>query len=275
MNTSIQPLQKIQIRLWNECGNHCTFCSLKDKTPISIESKKKRIQSIQSTKADTIGIIGGEFFEGQLKGCEKEWLQMIKDISCDHLMVTANLINGDYLLKETLDVRPDILICTSYDTMGRFKSDKQRIEWLNRVNSLDNVFCTVIPTEDLINDNFIDNIKCGIGICEPHLGIDWYKNIDKENYHAHLIKENRLFNLPNRKEFIDWIVKHQNIIDNSKNYFNNHFSTIITFDNNDNIVYEEQDRFNDSNNISECGHPYFSKCYNDSKMCMRCDIEEL
>ena len=159
---------------------------------------------------------------------------MIKNIGCSDLFITANLINEQYLLEETLKIRPGILICTSYDSVGRFKNEGQKYKWLERVSSINNIFCTIIPTQDMIKDLFIDKIKCGINLCEPHLGVDWYTSVKKDDYHSILVRENKIFNLPKRK-----------------------------------------DLFNDPNNIANCGHPYFSRCYADSDRCLECDLEEL
>ena len=266
----------IQVRLWNDCSNNCDFCSLGNKKKITRpEDKRERILKLLELTDDKIGIIGGEFFEGQLKGCEDEWLTMIKNLSCSDLFITANLIYKSYLLKETLEIRPDILLCTSYDTVGRFKNHNLKEDWLGRVNSLSNVFCTIIPTQNMINDTFIDKIKCGINLCEPHLGIDWYNQVDKQHYHEHLIKENKLFNLPKRKDLLNWIIRHDNVLLLMKNYTKTHFNTILGFDENNEWIYEFNDRFHDSNFIAECGHPYFSRCYADSDKCLMCDLEEL
>ena len=132
----------IQVRLWNDCSNNCSFCSLGKKPITKIEDKKVRLLKLSQLKDNKIGIIGGEFFEGQLRGCENEWLEMIKNISCSDLFITANLIYEPYLLKETLEIRPDILLCTSYDSVGRFKNQKLKEDWLARVNSLSNVIST-------------------------------------------------------------------------------------------------------------------------------------
>ena len=267
----------IQIRLWNDCYNNCAFCSIKDKIHkwTSVEDKKARINKLLELSDDTIGLIGGEFFEGQLHGCEQEWFNMIRKISCDRLYITANLIHDQYLLEETLLLRPDILLCTSYDTVGRFKNDIQKHIWLNRVKSLPNVFCTIVPTQDMLNDPFVEEIKCGINLCEPHLGLDWLDKVDKESYHENLIRDNKIFNLPKRAELLAWLRKHPRTLELMKNYKNTHFSTILGFDDNNNFVCEVENRFNDNNFIAECGHPYFSRCYADSDRCLDCDLEEL
>ena len=265
----------IQIRLWTDCYNNCSFCSVGDKSITKIKDKKERIIKVSTLKDSKISIIGGEFFEGQLKGVEEEWLSMVKNIGCNELFITANLLNEQYLLKETLEVRPDILICTSYDTVGRFKSEEQKYVWLERVNSLKNVFCTIIPTEESIHDSFVDKIKCGINLCEPHLGLDWLKTVDKRNYHKNLIQENKIFNLPKRSDLLKWLMKHPKTLDLMKNYKYNHFDTIMSFDESNNFIPEVSNRFDDNNFMADCGHPHFSKCYADSERCLICDIEEI
>lgn len=266
----------IQIRLWNDCQNNCSFCSLGHRKKITPpKDKKQRIFKLSKIKDDRIGIIGGEFFEGQLYGCEEEWLEMIKKIRCNNLLITANLILQPYLLKETLEIRPDIMLCTSYDSVGRFKTEKQKKEWLGRVNNLPNVFCTIIPTQDIINDKFIDKIKCGINLCEPHLGTDWYNLVNKKYYHDTLLKENKIFSLPKRADLLRWIVKRPDILEMMKNYKVNHFNNIMTFDENNNLIEEVSNRFNDPNFVADCGHQYFSRCYADSDRCLICDLEEL
>ena len=60
-----------------------------------------------------------------------------------------------------------------------------------------------------------------------------------------------------------------------KLYNNTHFSTILTFDSNNNFIYEYENRFNDDNFMADCGHPHFSKCYADSDKCLMCDVEEI
>ena len=265
----------IQVRLWTDCYNNCSFCSLSEKVITSLYNKKERIHKISHLNAKRISIIGGEFFEGQLRGVEEEWLNMVKKIGCNELFITANLINEPYLLRETLLIRPDILVCTSYDTVGRFKDNIQKEIWLERVNSLKNVFCTIIPTQDMIADKFIDRINCNINLCEPHLGVDWLKCVDKNNYHETLIRENKIFKLPKRKDLLRWIIKHHEVLKVMKNYKYTHFNTILGFDNNNDFIYECDNRFNDKNFMSSCGHPHFSKCYADSDKCMMCDIEEM
>lgn len=265
----------MQIRIWKDCSNGCSFCSLKNKNITKLKDKKIRLKKLLNLTDKKIGLIGGEFFEGQLMGCEQEWLSMIASLQCDSLFISANLIQESYLLKETLQIRPDILICTSYDTVGRFRTNTQKEEWLYRVQNLSHAFCTVIPTQDMIQDVFVDRISCGINLCEPHLGVEWYKNVNKERYHELLIKENTIFNLPKRKDLLRWLCNHPNVLSLMKHYKETHFDTIYTFDDNNQLIPEIQHRFNSQDFNAECGHQYFSRCYADSDRCLICDLEEI
>lgn len=264
----------MQIRLWKDCTNGCLFCSLKHKKITNIKDKIIRLKKISGIEDKKIGLIGGEFFEGQLKGCEEEWLSMIASLHCDSLFVSANLIQEPYLLDETIKVRPDILICTSYDTVGRFHKEGQKEEWLARVKRLPHVFCTIIPTQDMIEDPFIDKIPCRINLCEPHLGVDWYAEVDKTCYHEILLKENMIFHLPKREDLLKWLCCHPAVLSLMKNYQATHFDDIYGFDEHNNLIPEEINRFKDKNFSAECGHQYFSRCYADSDRCLACDVEE-
>ena len=266
----------IQIRLWEDCNNNCSFCSLGvQKGHLLLESKISRIKKLIDVSDDTISLIGGEFFEGQLFGCENIWLKTISKLSCNRLFISANLIHQQYLLKETLAIRPDILLCTSYDTVGRFHTNSLRLNWLERVgNLIPNVFCTIIPTQDIFSDIFIDKIPCDINLCEPHLGISWLRSVDKSNYHENLVSENKIFNLPKRRDFLTWLSKRPKLVNRLLHYRECHFNDIISFDRENNFCYEEKNRFHNQDFIAPCGHPWFSRCYADSDNCLLCDLEE-
>ena len=120
----------------------------------------------------------------------------------------------------------------------------------------------------MIHDTFIDKISCGINLCEPHLGIDWLTIVDKTCYHEILIKENKIFNLPKRNNLLKWLIRHPKTLELMKSYKRNHFDTILSFDADNNFIYESSNRFNDKNFMAECGHPYFSRCYADSDRCL-------
>ena len=66
--------QVLQYELWRECNCKCTFCTLgednlKTDTQLKLKSMQTAIDDIKNMKAgehETLGFIGGEFFQGQL-----------------------------------------------------------------------------------------------------------------------------------------------------------------------------------------------------------------
>ena len=47
---------------------------------------------------------------------------------------------------------------------------------------------------------------------------DWLKTVEKKYYHETLVRENKIFNLPNRKDLLKWLIKHPKTLDLMKNY---------------------------------------------------------
>lgn len=289
VNVSAEQSKKfVQIRLWNDCVNNCSFCSLRnDCRKTSPSSKKTRLKQaaklIEEIDASQIGLLGGEFFEGQLKGCEDEWLMLLHSMldSGAHLSITANLIHEQYYLKETIEVlRERLLVCTSYDEVGRFHSKLAVANWFSNIEKLNsesvNLFCTCIPTQDFLTAEYSLPEWLSVNLCDPHLGVDWYINVDKTNYHKHLTEENNLFNLPKRATFIRWMREHLDIARRYVAYDTSHSDTVYDFDENDCLTKLFHERLVSSNCINpHCGHPYFCQCYADSDKCMMCDAQNV
>ena len=67
-------MNMIQFELWKQCNNSCDFCWNKPYAQINnpkqkinrIHSAIENIDTLNTFEYDTIGLIGGEFFEGQL-----------------------------------------------------------------------------------------------------------------------------------------------------------------------------------------------------------------
>lgn len=285
----------IQFKLWDDCNNHCTFCYLnKTRKNTSQEEKlnrlnvlKDRLYSLDLNKYDRVGLIGGDFYLGELNGLENVWIDILKQIDSMNLStywIASALTQPDpsFLLDSLKDLnKSKVLICTSYDTVGRFTENKLK-NWKSNINILlekgYNINITAIPTEDFLNEykNSFFPEQCEINLCEPHLGTEWYCEADKENYNAKLVKENTLFNLPSRSEFIKFITNNPKILKNYVNYSNNHSNDIIDFD--EHISYEMRNNRLDKTNLSAnapCGHPHFCKFYRDSNKCAMCDAMDI
>ena len=278
----------VQVSLWSDCTNDCSFCQLprdvRFKTT-SLEHKRKRLINAanfaKECSADRIGFIGGEFFQGQLKGCESEWMRLMEALakSDSNALFTANLIGKPYYLLETLDVlNNEVTICTSFDQEGRFHSDGARTSWFNNIERLHgrgvHVVCTVIITQDFLEWDYSLPDWLEVNFNEPILSTHWYKSVDKVHYHESLIRDNQSFSLPKRRTTIEWMKKHPHIAKNYVDFGGSHPDDVYAFDADDELRelwfdYTTSVKYNDP----ICGHPYPARCYADSDRCMMCDAK--
>ena len=167
----------LQFEIWNECNNNCKFCSNKFVYNITDEEKLKNIDIVINRikngdiigKYQRIGFIGGEFFQGQLRNqkVKNRFFELV-DISNDLLenngfnqvWFTATLISENqddlWLTIDRINQKNKIWICTSYDTIGRFHTDKLLNQWKYNMKEIKrrypevNINVTSILTEDFI-----------------------------------------------------------------------------------------------------------------------------
>lgn len=230
MNLEKEIIQKehkfLQFELWADCKNGCDFCYNRFiSTSVSkINSLKKTLCRIKNVEfCDTIGLIGGEFFDGQMK--ENEYLlftkvileisKKIKEEKVNRLLIATSLIFestrfDEFLqyLKE-LNIEKNVVICTSYDTIYRFKNNGLTL-WENNVRKINS---TNIKThiELIVTHHFIQQVLSGqfdIGMFSEKYAarLDFieptvrnFKNKEQAN------KIIPLF-LPRKKEFISFLV---------------------------------------------------------------------
>lgn len=144
--SSREAIQAIQFELWPDCKSGCPFCYLNGtKRVTSVAEKRKNIKDAIQTLNDkelmkdynAVGLIGGDFFQGQLDGITTEWDQLIdtlQELLCSHqikeVWIATSLIQlmeseiiGTFHKLNELDLAEDqrITLCTSYDTLGRFR----------------------------------------------------------------------------------------------------------------------------------------------------------
>ena len=162
--SSREAIQALQFELWPDCQNGCQFCYLTGTRRVTTLEEKRAnlINTLTSLKDETlikdynaVGFIGGDFFQGQIKGLEPEWYNLIEytkvllgQNKIKELWIATSLLKvdlGDLFETfgrfgyDTLDEDQRIILCTSYDTIGRF---------LNGVNFKD------VPQEEI--DRVID-----------------------------------------------------------------------------------------------------------------------
>ena len=131
----------VQFVLWHDCKNNCKFCHNKDFGDIdksySLDFVLSKIADLDTFKNyNELGFIGGEFFDDQLDDNEvRRKFYILLDKVVEHLknnvitkfyVTTALMYSDHHHLKDFCDyvveneIADKVLICTSYDSIGRF-----------------------------------------------------------------------------------------------------------------------------------------------------------
>ena len=221
----------VQFEIWSECNNTCPFCyNRKQMRFISNEEKINRIQRIidfisneeKMEKHDGIAIIGGELFQGQLSDPEvkSKWIELMHIINnrlenkkINNFWVASALLRKDLTdCFDTIDCfsnKADVMLCTSYDTVGRFINEEQKQLWFNNLGIIrekypnirlhSQIVCTQHFIEDVLNETFkieevIQKYNMRIDFSDPWVGY-YYKT--KQEFEE---KNPNFF--PKRKDFL-------------------------------------------------------------------------
>lgn len=197
--SSREAIQAIQFELWPDCQTGCPFCYLNGtkRTTTVLQKKKNLIDVLKTIKDQSImqdynavGLIGGEFFQGQLKDLTLEWSNLLSQLG---LLLDMQKIKEVWIASSLVDIiRSDLIgtlsafnqlvlqqgqritLCTSYDTVGRFRSNFD-------INSASEEELRTIMIES--GCSTIEELK-KLMLCDPDKVEEWLDEIKfiKENY---------------------------------------------------------------------------------------------
>jgi hypothetical protein len=324
MNKVEEIMKKsMQFELWQECNSNCKFCYLGDENRCTpkilkekvLDSTLERISDLSNYEEyDTLSFIGGEFFQGQLSDeVIKEKFFKIMD-KVHELMLSGHVralwmcatltIGLQEDLYRFLDIFSDIQseepkdgvwICTSYDTIGRFHSDKMHDNWTGHMKNIHDKYpnikfnTTIILTGDLVQKflkdefsftEFSKEYNTTFFFKQPAPGHFGYSgNMEsKQRMQKHLPNF-----FPCRKEFLAFMSKFsQTNPELFPKLFNIEFRADDLYRNfnNEEKLMVWNHRFKDQKqetNVAEdmelnkCGHLMQYASYIDSDHCMICD----
>lgn len=177
-------MKVIQYTPWIECATNCRFCTNRGCLDVDkIENLKHIIHLLDDPEVsgyDGIGLIGGEFFQKQLKDeivrdlwydltdkiVEKKptifWLAT--SLICNHVYLEPYL---NYLRKAGLLSRT--LLCTSYDVMYRFKKTSLAV-WERNMEYLHLKYPELrIHTEMIVTQAFLSAVATAEGVNLPYM----------------------------------------------------------------------------------------------------------
>ena len=220
----------IQFELWQDCFQNCKFCYNYNTIHQYNNSKKlKNIEFVNNFLKDegikgynTFGLIGGEFFGGEIDNPEikDKFVNLIDNIcslkNIEQILLTSNLMYQDnkFLLdicNFVLSKNKKLLICTSYDTIYRFNETTLRYWQDNmKILSKNNIetHTQVILTQDFIKKvlsnkflpiKFSQEYNTTIDYSRPNCGWRFKNKFEMDKL------------LPNfflkRKDFINFLIK--------------------------------------------------------------------
>ena len=325
--------KQMQFELWDECNSKCTFCHLCNKngnTPnnIKLEMLQDTLDKISDlsiySEYKTIGFIGGEFFQGQLNTPEiKSKFMELMDKACwllnndyiDNVWINATLTIGNQddlyaVLKRFEGHKGNLWILTSYDTLGRFHTQKMKDNWDYHMKNIHKLYpeikfnITTILSGDFIERYLNDEINFEQFMQEYNASL-FFKvpALQKEYYHTNKEMNDKIgYFFPTRDLFLEFLSKFRqtehpdlwnklfNIeyradtlyckengddIEITRSKDNNYMETII-----DTTINEQMERVKEKqmDYIMDCGHLSTYNSYIDEDGCALCDklmFEEL
>lgn len=167
----------VQFQLWRDCPNNCDFCYNKHlSNPDKLKILPQIIDKLQDPlmdKFNEFGLIGGELFGHELDDPEVKRLfyeivdniiDRIKNKQVNKLYITSALLfrNTDNLYEFIEHLEQNkclkyLLLCTSYDTLYRFKNEQARQLWIN--NMLNLIANGInVHTETILTNHFIKQV---------------------------------------------------------------------------------------------------------------------
>ena len=298
-----------QFELWEECNSHCSFCYLGNNNLATSNQQKlanlnQTIEKIQDdtlySNIDCLAYIGGEFFQGQLNDPAVHTAfmhlmeltnQKLESKKIKVTWISASLLIGDQAdMFEALSKFTDlskVWILTSYDTIGRFHSQKQKEHWLSllkKIKQLDNrinINITAIVTGDLI-DRYLDGDFELKKISQENGCSFFLKPACQVGNLTSRLKTNDLIPnfFPTRQQILKFLAKYktqENAYDYDK-LFNIGYRAdyMQTFGHRYHFTQrlkgDYAETFDDATlQTMPCGHSYQYQCYLDSDKCLICD----
>lgn len=169
----------LQFELWKQCSVGCKFCYNK-----GIKFKRNKIDSLtfvihkllseEADKYDKIGLIAGEIFNGELStDTEKDLFYKLIDILIEKIyskkviqvLITSSMIykdNSEFLkfceYLKNKNVLESFMICTSWDTIGRFDDEKLK-NWNFNMKNTNSLYPELkLHVETILTQAFIESI---------------------------------------------------------------------------------------------------------------------
>lgn len=312
--------KQLQFELWEECHNHCKFCYLGENnlhTPVevklnSLDNAYKVISDLSNyPEFDTIAYLGGEFFQGELNTPEvknkffklmQKTAALLKDGYIKEVWIYMTLTIGNqeelYDTIKLFEGHTDKLwLLTSYDTVGRFHSQKMEDNWKFHMKNIHNLYpdirfnITTILSADCIEKYLNDEISFK-QMSEEYHAFFFFKQVGTSNVPIKDFNKHIGLNfVPTRPRFLEFLRKfkqQENELMWSK-LFNIKYRADVLYRNENTLDRQmvKNTRHKNSNSeveleyeseetkLAPCGHMAIYHAYSDCDGCVLCDKEAM
>ena len=333
--------KSLQFELWQVCNNRCLFCYIGEENRYTPDSLKLQALNDAITilndeekmkPYNVVSLIGGEFFQGQLNTLEikNKFFSLIRKIAelqvsdkIQEVWIMATLTIGNQedlytsinLMKEVYNNanKPELLnqvwIVTSYDTIGRFHTEKMHDNWKFNMLNLHNRYpeikfntCTIL-TQDLIQkylnnefsfNDFMQTYNTNMFFKQPSPGAlaslkEGQSPMDQYREAKQKMEKVLPGFFPKREDFLNFLIKFSqdcpNLYDHLFNVKYRADDLYRNFNYKDKRMLLNHRNKESKNEITrtglsdfdtqtaECGHLLNYCAYIDSDACMICDRE--
>lgn len=168
-------LKNLELRISNQCSNHCAFCYLRTydaKVGNTIEHINRAIQILEENEINQLTISGGDLFsyseysnafDAAMTRLFTKINEMLLSNKLSKLILETSMLPQEkyqsfdiFRALSMIEDKSDVVVSTSYDAEGRFTKDSLA-GWISAIQSLRNDFdavelrCNVIMTQALID----------------------------------------------------------------------------------------------------------------------------
>lgn len=306
--------QVVQYELWRECNCKCTFCTLGEdnlatSNELKLNSLRTAIEDIKNMKAgehETLGFIGGDFFQGQLNTDEIrntffELMSLTNDVLnkgiIETVWINASLLIGEqkdfYKTLDLFDKKDRVWVLTSFDTMGRFHTPKMFNTWEGHLHKLYTDYPDIrVNITSILTGDFIEkflNDQIDIHKYYKLYGYTIYFKNPVQPYLGKLVPNSYFQNIlgnffPTRSNMLKFFTKYIDLYgeeeydklistdlraDEVRKNYNSDDKRNLKFIRNRDTLEEFQEGIEDE--ILPCGHNSIYRSYIDSDKCILCD----
>lgn len=282
----------VEFLLWDNCNNHCKFCFLKDKLSCktilnnnekanSIFLVREYINSGKIKYGDDILLCGGEIFDTDFDTeTMYEWETLIDDIALyikmgriGGLYINTNLIykiNSAlvFLLDKFKYIGFDKLhFTTSFDLIGRYKSDEDKELFLSNIRYIHSKYPGLGIIANMILTKPVCNLILSGDINIFELQRDMGVVINPIPYIVLLDKW-----APDKKLIMDVL---RLIYNECPEYLNDYYKRFMVDKKRTLLKYDGDSYIELTSDTNKCGHSVNFSNYTTGCSCFLCDLQEL